>query len=86
MQFSPEREKDCSGHIYGDDMTRLFRSLDSIEEFQFSPGASRVRKPHLRYSRLLKESEVEGVLRTKLTWLIQTTWPEIQKLLEAHRA
>ena len=85
LHFCPTHWVRWRGDVYGDDVIKMLRRHDLKEGFRFEQRAGGT--PDFRVEVVLRvqESDVESKVRSKLTWLIKTTWPEIQAILDAHR-
>ena len=88
IHYSPGQEKHCSGHIFGADMRALLQSLDGKEGFQFKRWISQKGTEKLCVEQAMRPpaEEIENLLVPKLKWLIEVTWPGIQKSIAAHRS
>lgn len=84
IHFCPGQRKRCSGHIYGDTMARLMKKRDSAEGFGFSIRRNKNGTENSWLELRMPDTAADAVLRPKLTWLVRTTWPDIQAMLKAN--
>lgn len=83
IHYSPGQKGRCSGHIFGADMRSLLQPLDGKEGYQFKHWISQKETDKLCVEQAMRppEAELENLLFSKLHWLIEATWPGIQKII-----
>lgn len=88
IHYSPGQQGRCSGHIFGADMRALLQPLDGKEGYQFKHWISQKDTDKLCVEQAMRppEADLETLLAPKLQWLIEATWPGIQKSIAAHQA
>lgn len=87
IHFNPNHREKCSGHIFGGDVRRLFESLHRKEDFQFEPHLPHCSGFSLTLTVMGKSAVDDATIRIladKLSWLIKTTWPKIETIIDSY--
>lgn len=85
LHFCPTHQVRWRGDVYRDDVIKMLHRHHLHEQFQFTHKPDGTPNFRIEVVMRVSESDVEKQVRTKLAWLIKTTWPEIQTILDAHR-
>lgn len=85
LHFCPTHQVRWRGDVYRDDVIKMLHRHHLQEEFRFVHKPDGTPDFRIEVVMRVSESDVEKQVRTKLAWLIKTTWPEIQTILDAHR-